>query len=459
MSNNDIRKLYENIRTGSQYTNPKRLTDLYSDVLSEDSQSTFFNDTPNTKKRVRELVSNENPELKGKALEAEVDRRLSLGYGETEVSPSGKYDAMADIVFGEKDLDKLNGLSIEGKNRVANMIDKAFTKDIRDTLHPKLAKRNKKGKENLNVLNKAVDMMKYSPLPLGMIVGGLRNEYSKESPGGTLINSSLFTTPGYYPITKLFLGDQSQVQVLTNAMAHLRQLGVGAGQAGPYEQALAVFDKNISVGDKGDIIFNGELFEVKAEDGRIGPSEYPGRSKMQKTVHDAADNVIKIYKENKIQHDFPGAKKFFTKKGITYEDIYNFRERYIRPLVEANYGQNAAYEFISSIVRELYSNNPGANPIITGFIDLSLDFRSIIHIVIRQLFAMYKDEKSKGSGAWDYLLGINASGGFAVIQTENDLIPQIGGNVNFAETYSIAVVATGTDATRDYMFSFTPTAL
>jgi hypothetical protein len=435
------------------------MADLYGDVLDEDSQSSFFNDTPSTKKRIRELISNENPDLKGKALEAEVERRLSLGYGEVETQPSNKYDAMADIIFGDKDLDKLNGLSIEGKNRVANMIDKAFTKDIRDTLHPKLAKRNKKGKENLNVLNKAVDMLEYSPLPLGMIVSGLRNEYSKESPGGTLINSNLFTTPGYYPITKLFLGDQSQVQVLTNAMAHLRQLGVGAGQAGPYEQALAVFDKNISVGGKGDIILNGELFEVKAEDGRIGPSEYPGRSRIQKIVHDAAESVIKIYKDNKIQHDFPGAKNYFTKKGITYEDIYNFRELYIKPLVEGNHGQNAAYEFISSITRELYNNNPVANPIITGFIDLSLDFRSVIHIVIRQLFAMYKDEKSKGSGAWDYLLGINAKGGFAVIQTEEDLIPQIGGSVNFAETYSIAVVATGTDATRDYMFSFTPTAL
>ena len=455
MSNRDIRMLYDGIRRGKAVESVIRESDLYAQVYNENTQMTVL-DEPTTKKRAKELVQLQNPELKGKALDAEVNKRIELGYGEDELAPKSTYDRMVDFTFGEEHLDKLNSLSIEGKNRVANLIDDAFTQDIRKTLHPKLSTRNKKGKENINTLNKAVDMLKYSPLPLGMIVTGLKNEYSDESTGGTLINSSLFTSPGYYPISDLFLGDEAQVRVLTDSLAHLRQLGVGAGQAGPYEQALAVFDKNITVGDKGDIIFNGELFEVKAEDGRIGPSEYPAKKKMLDTVYKAVDKVINLYTKYKLSHNYPGNNKYFAKKGITYQELYNFRQEYITPLVSDYNGQNVAYDFISSITSVLYSNNPMIGEIVNGFSNMQMDYRSFIHIVIRQLFNMYKKEKSEGSGAWDYLLGINANGGFAVIQSADDLIPQIGGSVNFAEQYSISVVATGTDATRDYMFSFTP---
>lgn len=448
MSNRDIGKLY------SESVLHKRF-DAICDRFNEDTQMTVF-DQPTTKKRAKELVKLQNPELKGKALDAEVNKRIDLGYGEDDIAPKDTYDIAGDFTFGDEHLDKLNSLSIEGKNRVANLIDDAFTKDIKKTLQPKLSTRDSKGKENTNTLNKAVDMLKYSPLPLGMIVTGLKNEYSDTSRGGTLINSNLFTSPGYYPISDLFLGDASQSKVLTNSLAHLRQLGVGAGQAGPYEQALAVFDKNITVGDKGDIIFNDELFEVKAEDGRIGPSEYPAKNKMLETVYKAADTVMGIYTKYKLPNDYPGNNKYFAKKGITYQEIFNFRQEYIAPLVTNYDGENVAYVFISTIVKQLYSNNPLADEIITSFADMRIDYRSFIHTVIRQLFSMYKNEKSQGAGAWDYLLGINANGGFAVIQTADDLIPQIGGPVNFAEQYSISVVATGTDATRDYMFSFTP---
>ena len=449
MGDKDIGKLY------SESVSKRKFDTISSRFLGEDDQLTFF-DKPTTKKRAKELIQSQDPTVKGKDLQAAADKRVELGYGEQPVDIKDEYGHMTSFEFGTSDIERLNSLSIEAKNRVANLIDDIFTKDIRKTLRSKLAKKNKAGKENLNTLNKAVDMLKYSPLPLGMIVNSLKKEYDQDSPGGTLINSNIFTSPGYYPISELFLGSTSQTQVLTNAMEHLRSLGVGAGQAGPYEQALSVFDKNIIVGDKGDILLNGQLFEIKAEDGRIGPSEYPARKKMLDVIYQAAGNVLKVYEKNNISHDFPGTAKYFAKKGITYTELYNFRQTYILPLFEQHNGQRIAYEFITSITDTLYDKNLLTNPIISGFGDPNIDFRSLIHIVIRQLFAMYKNEKSGGHGAWDYLLGINARGGFAVIQTPDDLIPQIGGNVNFAEQYSISVAATGTDATRDYMFSFTP---
>ena len=190
--------------------------------------------------------------------------------------------------------------------------------------------------------------------------------------------------------------------------------------------------------------------EVKAEDGRIGPSEYPGRDKMLKVVHKATEDIIKLHEG---ETSFPGPDKYYTGKGITYDNIFTFKQQYINPILD-NY-PTAGLDFISSIVNALYSNNPGGQPIINAFVRFD-DYPSFIHVVIRQLFNMYKSEKAGGEGAWDILLGINAKNGLAVIQTAEDLIPQIGGPISFSGSYSINVVATGTDATRDYMFSFTP---
>lgn len=457
MSERDLRNLYENVRRGDTYKSPTRPEDLYYEVMRE-GQLTMFADPEEAGKNkermgkgeLKDFIKKSNPELKGKALDAEVQRYIDMGYGEEPDTEKTAADQQADFEFDNDTLNILNALDVQSKNRIANLIDKAYTKDIRDTLHPKLSKTDKKGKINVNTLNKAMESLKLSSLPLGTVKMMLKLEYDNESPGGTIINSDIFQSPGYYNISDLFKGDDVTKTIGKDTMAHLRDLGVGAGQAGPYEQAMAVLDKNIHVGAKGDIVYKDVLYEVKAEDGRIGPSEYPGRDKMLKVVHKATEDIIKLHEG---ETGFPGAIEYFTGKGITYDNIFTFKQQYINPILDSY--PTAGLDFISSIVNTLYGNNPGGQPIINAFVKFN-DFTSFIHVVIRQLFNMYKSEKAGGAGAWDILLGINAKNGLAVIQTAEDLIPQIGGPISFSGSYSINVVATGTDATRDYMFSFTP---
>ena len=284
MSNNDIRNIYESMRKGVKYVQPKRMTDLYSDVYSDlveeatvtidygDGNVQTLMDVPIDK--ARQLLS-----LK------DIDDNTDLLRIWVE---SGGWDPGAQklLVFRLGDIYR-NVLDFENSG-----IRDAFYDEINKLIELKSGKQSRTNKQGVDK---------------DFNVSKLRNLENLINTRGIDFNSCIQE-----------LNDQHGFKYITtpNALSQIAQITFEEGSVGvgPGEAIFTLFTEAINP-KKGDLEINGQEVELKSGKGR------PGKAKTYSAIKKFQDHIMKDqleankFDEQIVQKCFTKIKQFFPING------------------------------------------------------------------------------------------------------------------------------------------------
>lgn len=454
MSNKDIWDAYAN---GTSST-PTGARDLYQRVLEGQLETGYGEPVksvetgkPVTGAEMERQVKASWPTLSATNQSvAQAVRRMKAGELGVDVgNETGKGESR---MFDNNDLEMLNDLPAEDQVKIKNLLNKLGRESLAKVLTPYAKKK----------LDQVMPMILYSSINVGEFTSMLDD--SKNDLNLQLLNADFLISaqPGVYPISEFVIKDgtpytQDGVEVQANfadlvlqSLKALKPLGAGGAQAGPYESALQLLSNGrITQEGKGDIVVDGQLLELKAESGRVGPEEWPARKQIvalaQKAVGDAMDKYLSDNPNLKAVKEAELAE--LARKGTSYGVFDETLDRLFGQIPNA---QHIRREILSPIAEKLYDGAAGWQNIVDTFAYNYSNFKAII---AKELFDMYKAGKtSKAEGKWDRLIGINLETGssIAIFDTGSDLASAVVNNQVIDPLPNI--IATGPAAARDYMF-------
>lgn len=486
MSNKDIWNAYisKNIPLNTPEYTKKRITELYGDVLNEqtgeiDEDKFTHTTTPSNLYQAvvegqmvsRELMGGDwtpTNTAGGKISKTEMGRQIDTkwstlsGSYDTKASAlramqAGKIgidlgdpvDAPTSDLFTQEDIKTLNSLDRSDQIKIKNLLNKAARDTLTNLLTPYAKKK----------IDSVMPMIMYSDIDVGDFIE-MMNASKADPVNVQLINSRFFIDPanvGVFSIQSAVISPEAKMvdpstgaeiganytELVIRSLTALKLLGVGGAQAGPYEAALQLLSNgDITQEGKGDINVGGQLLELKAEGGRVGLEEWPARKDMvaiaQKAVGDAIDKYLPQLQNKQ------AILKQLADKGTSY-DAFNVMLNNIfgdQPQIRL--------EIITPIVKKLYSGNHGWEELASTFASNYDDMR---HILARVSFDMYKNSKtSSAEGKWSRLVAINltTSNTIALFDTGADM--EQAAREKLIKSPIPNVIATGPSAARDYMF-------
>ena len=457
MSDREIRKLYDNVINNKKHKSPIREHDLYKLVV-EDSQMELVPMRGEEESRITKA------EIKRQAKEYKTknnDKRSitaiaqAMAQGELPIAPPQQQqpDPRERKKINDNDIKSFNDLiSVSDQIKIKNLLDSASKKALQKLLSGYATKKN---------INQVMSMIMYADIDVADFMEMIST--SQADSNIQLLNADFLLTarPGVYSINDFVIPDgtrdstgvaRNYRELTVQSLEALKNLGAGGTQAGPYESAFQLLSNgNISQKGKGDIAVGNQLMELKAENGRVGPEEYPSRKDVVTAAVDSFSKAIDTYLKDFNADVLKQAKKQATDqlkyKGTSYDVLSE--------MISTTFGDyqtpEVRYTVIQPIVKKLY---PGAsdsqiNTIAETFAGNYDDFRPVIAGV---LFDIYKNEKSGTDGAWNRLIGINLESADAICIFENG--DQFADAVRKSHISSNIpnVIATGTAAARDYMW-------
>lgn len=389
-------------------------------------------------------------------------------YGKSPTSPGVVADTplsdptITPVEWTSKDTDIYNLLDPADQLKIKNIINNKAKIMLKGVFAPLVSGNSKKDKEEK--VEQAMSGLMYSSINIGDLADAL--QLSAEDPNISLLNAEFLVNaaPGVYTIDNFIIKDNIPTSdgtptkffdITLNALRRLKQLGAGGRQAGPYEAAFQLLSNGkIHMEGKGDINVGKELLELKAENGRVGPEEWPARNNVVQSAVDSFTAAI-----DKYTPDQTDLKQIVTKNlkdhGTSYAVLLDMINNHFTDVPNINISSVRA-EIVAPILDVLYKGK-NVQPIIDAFAQGDdLELRAVL---AHELFRLYKEEKSTGLGAWDRLVGINLTPGKEAICIFTD-----GSHMyNAVKDGSIravmpSIIATGAAAARDYMWQLLPTS-
>ena len=389
-------------------------------------------------------------------------------FGKSPASPGIVADAplsdptITPVEWTSEDTDTYNLLDPADQLKIKNIINNKAKIKLKEVFAPLVTGSSKKDKAEK--VEQAMAALMYSSINIGDLTDAL--QFSAEDPNISLLNAKFLVNaaPGIYTIDNFIIKDNTPTSdgtptkffdITLNSLRRLKQLGTGGRQAGPYEAAFQLLSNGeIHMEGKGDINVGEKLLELKAENGRVGPEEWPARNNVVQSAVDSFTAAI-----DKYTPDQTDLKQIVTKSlkdhGTSYAVLLDMINNHFIDIPSINISSIRA-EIVAPIVDVLYKGK-NVQPIINAFAQGDdLELRAVL---AHELFRLYKEEKSTGLGAWDRLVGINLTPGKEAICIFTD-----GSHMyNAVKDGSIKadmpnIIATSPAAARDYMWQLLPTS-
>lgn len=462
MSDQDIRKLYGEMLRGGKHTKPKQISDMYVSILETDVQSELLPMRGESEPRVTKGEIKRQAKLYKQTYDD--DRSITaivqaMVDGEIPITPppqEQENDTRTRQLLTDDEISNFNDvISVSDQIKIKNILNTSAKKALHKLLSSGYAPPKK--------IDGVMSMIMYSEIEVGDFMEMIQT--AQNDPKIQLLDADFLISaaPGVYSIDNFVIQDgvrdsngvsRNYRELTVRSLEALKPLGSGGVQAGPYESALQLLSNGaISQKGKGDIAVGSELMELKAEQGRVGPEEYPSRmeivNKAVESFNKAVDRHLSIYNDSERSRIKKEIGNKLKDKGTSYDVMSN--------LISSTFGQyetsDVRYDIVHPVAKLLYRSKPQVEKIVQTFANNYGDFRPII---AEALFDMYKNEKTGTSGAWNRLIGLNleSSDVICIFETGDQFADAVRDGSISSNIPNL--IATGPSANRDYMWQLLP---